>query len=198
MDACRAAAAILLFSISIACAAGWHVGDQVQAWNVTWYGATVAEVGTGTRAGYYLVRFERYATPQWVKAEYIRARAGAPSPVTGSTAPSGGASMPRLGRYVCMGYAGGRGKFRWYLQLSNNAYQQKTPDLPAGTYAFDAAAKRLDFTSGPYHRNNWIGLFSVERDGKSHKIVLRDRASEAKGPRVNEYSNIYCTLSSAG
>jgi hypothetical protein len=97
-----------------------------------------------------------------------------------------------------MGYSGGRGQFRWYLQLSENTYQQKTPDLPAGNFTFNATAARLDFASGPYKSNNWIGLFSVERGGKTHKIVLRDRASEAKGPRVNEYSNIYCTLSSDG
>jgi len=104
-------------------------------------------------------------------------------------------SWPRAGKYVCLGYSGGPGHFRWYLQLGKDTYQQKTPDLAAGRYTFDKAAQRVTFVDGPYARLNWFGKFSVEREGKTHKIVLRNKAFEAEGPRAHEYQNFYCTLS---
>jgi len=187
MRAALAAIAVVVVA-SPALAADFHVGDKVQAWNVDWYDGTIAEIGTGSYAGYYLVKFDKYATPQYIKASNIRPRPGAAPVIT--------ASSPRAGKYVCMGYNGGAGQFRWYLQLGKGSYQQLSPNLAAGKYSFNTATKRLEFTSGPYKANNWIGLFSVEREGKTHKIVLRNRAYEAKGPRVNQYANIYCTLSS--
>ena len=75
------------------------------------------------------------------------------------------------------------------------SYQQKMPDLAVGSYSFDKASRRLTFRNGPYSALNWIGLFTVEREGKTHRIVLRDKAAEAQGPRVREYANIICTNS---
>ena len=102
---------------------------------------------------------------------------------------------PRAGKYVCLGYSGGAGKFRFYVTLANGTYTPQTPDLPSGNYRYDAATHRLEFTSGPFKANNWLGIFSIEREGKTHKVVLRDRANEAEGPRVKEYANLYCTNS---
>ncbi len=186
------AAALLLLGAAAAMAQGWKVGDKVQGWNIAWYDGTIAEIGSGNYAGYYLVKFDGFNTPQYVKAANIRARPGAAAP---RPAAAGSADSPRPGRYVCMGYNGGVGQFRWYLQLGAGTYQQKTPDLAAGRFSFDRGARELTFQSGPYSRLNWIGLFTVEREGKTHRIVLRDKAAEAQGPRVREYANIICTNS---
>jgi hypothetical protein len=182
----------LLVGALTAAAQGWKVGDKVQGWNIDWYDGTIAQVGSGNYAGYYLVKYDKFSTPQYVKAANVRARPGAAAL---KAAAAGSAESPRPGRYACKGYGGGAGQFRWYLQLTANGYQQKTPDLAAGSYSFDKASKRLTFRSGPYSRLNWIGLFTVEREGKTHRIVLRDKAADAQGPRVREYANIICTNS---
>jgi hypothetical protein len=188
----------LLLGAFAAAAQGWKVGDKVQGWNIDWYDGTIAEIGSGTYAGYYLIKYDKFSIPQYVKAANVRARPGAAAPGSAAAAPvttAAGTDSPRPGRYVCMGYNGGAGQFRWYLQLTANGYQQKTPDLAPGSYSFDKAARRLTFRSGPYSTLNWIGLFTVEREGKTHRIVLRDRTAEAQGSRVREYANITCTNS---
>ena len=184
----RFAAAVLPLVWASGALAAWKVGDHVQAWNIDWYNATIVQIGTANYAGYYLIHYDGKAgggSEQYIKAENIRAIPGA----------AAAASAPRRGKYVCMGYSGGPGQFRWYLDLGNGTYRQTTPDLASGHYSFDASARRLTFTSGPYKANNWIGLFSVEREGKTHKVVLRNRDFEAQGPRAHKYQNIYCTNS---
>lgn len=59
----------------------WKVGDQVDGWNVSWYPGVVKEVGTGTHAGSYLVKFDKFSTDQWVEAKNVRARKPDPAPV---------------------------------------------------------------------------------------------------------------------
>jgi hypothetical protein len=191
-----AGVACLCLVASSAHAADWKIGDKVQGYNVDWYDATIVAIGSGNYAGYYRVHYDKFsaASDQYLKADSIRARPGAAAAQKAGA--RGPATAPLPGRYVCMGYSGGPGQFRWYLQLGANTYRQTTPDLAEGRYSFDAAKKRLDFTSGPYRTNNWIGLYSVEREGRTQKITLRDKANDAKGPRVGEYSNISCTLSS--
>lgn len=186
-----AASAAVIVLAAPAVAADFKVGDKVQAWNIDWYDGTIAEVGAGSYAGYYLVKFDKYATPQYVKAANIRARPGAS---VAAAVPV--ASAPRAGKYTCMGYNGGAGQFRWYLQIDGKTYHQLTPNLRSGSYSYSSATRKLSFNTGPYAGNGWIGLFSVEREGRTHKIVLRRRADETRGPRFNEYANIYCTLSS--
>jgi hypothetical protein len=169
--------------------AAWKAGDHVQVWNIDWYGATIVRAGTGDYAGYYLIHYDGKTgggSEQYIRAENIRAVPGAAA-VT--------ASAPRPGKYVCMECSGGAGQFRWYLELGNGTYHQTTPDPASGHYSFNRRAKRLNFTSGPYKANNWIGLFSIDLEGKTHKIVLRNRDFEAQGPRAHEYQNIYCTNS---
>jgi hypothetical protein len=190
---------VLVLSVggSAGIAAQWQVGDKVQAWNVDWYDGVIDQIGTDNYTGYYLVRFEGPSGPtyQYVAEKNIRAR-----PDDAGSGDQASAAEPRAGRYVCLGYNGGAaGTFRWYLDIDGSGgYQQATPDLPGGTYSFDAAASALSFESGPYAENGWFGRFSVEREGLTHKIVLRSLASEAQGPRVDEYANIYCTNSTDG
>jgi hypothetical protein len=189
-----ALALCLPVAATTAMAAGWAVGDKVQAWNIDWYDGVIEEVGTDNYAGYYLVRFEGPSGPTY---QYVAEKNIRPRPDGGSNGDQSEATAPRTGRYICLGYSGGAaGTFRWYLDLDGNGgYQQATPDLAAGTYSFDPATSAISFDSGPYADNGWFGRFSVEREGLTHKIVLRSLASEAQGSRVDEYSNVYCTNS---
>ena len=58
----------------------WQVGDKVQAYNVDWYNGTIAEVGTGSYQGYYLIKWDDFAGRQYIAEANIRARPGtAPS-----------------------------------------------------------------------------------------------------------------------
>ncbi|HWA61359.1 MAG TPA: hypothetical protein VG939_08285 [Caulobacteraceae bacterium] len=177
-------AATAAFVAAATAAAAFQVGDRVEAWNIDWYPGVIAQVGSGNYAGYYLIAWNS-GTQQWVKAANVRAAAGGGSAGVASVAR---ASAPRSGRYVCMGYNGGAGMFRWYLAIDGGRYQQQTPTLAPGAYAYDAASRTLVFTSGPYQAN-WVGQFSVEREGRTHKIVLRLKAGGG------QYSNIYCTNS---
>jgi hypothetical protein len=173
---------LLVFGTAgVATAEQWQVGDQVQAYNVDWYDATIAEVGSGDREGYYLVKWDDFAGQQYIAEANIRARPGSAQPATSSGATA------LTGRYTCYGYPGPGGQFRWYLQVGDDAYEQQTPDLPVGHYLVDAGDSSITFTDGPYADIGWFGRL------ESDKVVLRSVASEQQGPRVDEYANIYCS-----
>ncbi|MES1264942.1 MAG: hypothetical protein ABUU24_04725, partial [Variovorax sp.] len=142
--------AVLLLASAPALAGGWQVGDKVQGYDVDWYDATILEAGTGDHSGEYLVKYDKYSGEKWLSAESIRARPGAPPA-------EGAATGLQPGRYACYGYPGPGGAFRWYLDIGEATYQQRTPDLPAGHYVHDAAADALMFTDGPYAANGWFG-----------------------------------------
>jgi len=180
--------AVLLFSASVAMAA-FKPGDKVQAWNSTWYDATIVSIGSGTYDGYYYVHYDGQAgggSQQYIRADNIRPRPNAPNTPAAPVSKASAAT----GNFSCFGYNGGPPMFRWYLDLSAGTYRQHTPDLAPGRYASDGQS--ITFTTGPYAANGWIGLVTAT-NGKIGKIVLRSRADEAKGPRVNEYANIYCS-----
>jgi hypothetical protein len=169
---------LMVFGTATASADDWQVGDKVQAYNVDWYDGTIAEVGSGSYDGYYLVKWDDFNGQQYIAAKNIRARPG--SAPTGSNADAG-----LTGRYICYGYPGAGGQYRWYLQIGDSTYQQQTPDLPVGHFTSDESA--ISFTDGPYADNGWFGRLD---DGE---IVLRSVDSEQQGPRVDEYANIYCS-----
>jgi hypothetical protein len=176
-------AVLMVFGTAGSAAADdWQVGDQVQAYNVDWYDATIVEVGSGNYQGYYLVKWDDFSTPQYISAANIRPRPGAAAPAPQSADPTAA-----QGRYVCYGYPGPGGQFRWYLQIDDSTYQQQTPDLPAGHYVYDAAGSAIQFTDGPYADDGWFGRLD------NGEVVLRSTASEQQGPRVDEFANIYCT-----
>ena len=174
---------VLLLASAPALARDWHVGDKVQGYDVDWYDATILEVGSGDHAGEYLVKYDKYSGEKWLSAESIRARPSAPA--------AAGAAGVQPGRYACYGYPGPGGAFRWYLDIGDATYQQHTPDLPAGHYAYDAADSVMLFTDGPYAANGWFGRLGSA--GGRSSIVLRAIAAEQEGPRAREYANIYCS-----
>jgi hypothetical protein len=162
-----------------------------------WDKATVIEVGTagGTHEGEYKVHFDGYAASydRWLLPVYFRKVAGgAPTTPTSTPAPAGAtaatpaataadsASAPRAGKYNIQSYgAVGNpplflghieiqegGKYRISRRSSGDYYGE-------GTYSFDAASSTVTWLSGPCKDDGWSGTFTIEREGKTHKIRLK-------------------------
>ncbi len=102
----------------------------------------------------------------------------APSPASVSASQS--ETSPRLGKYNIYSY-GAVGNPPLYLGhielLKGGKYRisrTKSGDYYGeGNYTFDPAASALQWLDGPCKDNNWGGTFTVEREGKTHKIRLR-------------------------
>jgi hypothetical protein len=157
----------------------------------------------GDHEGEFKVHYDGYAASydRWLRAVYFRKVAGgapAPAPPAGAgttgvpTAPAGSGTTagapagaaagagPRLGKYNINSYgAVGRpplflghielqagGKYRISRRSSGEYYGE-------GAYAFDAATDAVQWLSGPCKDDGWSGTFTVERDGKTHKIRLK-------------------------
>lgn len=58
------------------------------------------------------------------------------------------------------------GKYRVSRKSSGDYYGE-------GKYSYDDASKTVTWLSGPYKDDNWGGAFTIEREGKTHKIRLR-------------------------
>jgi hypothetical protein len=58
------------------------------------------------------------------------------------------------------------GKYRISRKAEGDYYGE-------GTYAFDAATSSVQWLSGPCKNDGWTGTFTIEREGKTHKIRLR-------------------------
>jgi hypothetical protein len=84
---------------------------------------------------------------------------------------------PRPGKYLIQSYGAPTQPpiFLGSFVLSGNSYKSFLPgDKPAGegTYRYDAAAKKVTWLSGPF-AGQYGGDFTIEREGKTHKIRLR-------------------------
>lgn len=87
---------------------------------------------------------------------------------------------PRLGKYNIHSYGAvgspplflghvelmAGGKYRASRKSSGDYYGE-------GKYAYDAESKTVTWLSGPYKEDKWGGAFTIEREGKTHKIRLR-------------------------
>ena len=88
------------------------------------------------------------------------------------------ADAPRAGKYRIMTYGapGSPPIFLGSFTLSaGNTYKAFLPgDKPSGEgrYTYDAATHTVSWDSGPY-AGVWQGAFTVEREGKTHKIRLK-------------------------
>ena len=168
-------------SRTIAHAAQEHfkVGDRIQAYNVGWYDATITRIGAGSNAGEYMVRYDKYASEQWIAAKNIRARPGADKSPANTNASSARSAGPRLGRYVILSYGrAGAAPLRLgeVELLAGGRYRVSLPGGRAngeGRYDFDAAAGTVRWLSGRYKDEAWGGGFTVEREGKTHTIRLK-------------------------
>lgn len=95
-------------------------------------------------------------------------------------APGDAESGPRLGKYNIHSYGAvgspplflghvelmAGGKYRASRKSSGDYYGE-------GKYEYDAETKTVTWSSGPYKEDKWGGAFTIERDGKTHKIRLR-------------------------
>lgn len=87
------------------------------------------------------------------------------------------AKGPRPGKYRIMSY-GATNRPPLHLGsfvLGSGTYKAYLPgDKPQGegAYAYDATTQTVTWKTGPY-AGTWGGAFTVERDGKTHKIRLK-------------------------
>lgn len=84
---------------------------------------------------------------------------------------------PRPGKYRMMTYGAPSNPplFIGSFVLANGTYKAFLPgDKPGGdgSYSFNAATHTVTWSSGPY-AGVWGGEFTIEREGKTHKIRLR-------------------------
>lgn len=176
-------------------------GDKVEAYDTrdfTWHKATVVKVGTDDMQGRYLVHFDGTGSnwDQWLEAKRLRSAAGSgtaqtesatTAPATSNRSPASAASStapaesgaPRLGKYGIYSYGAPQNP-RIYLGhvelLAGGKYRVARTSgadyYGSGDYSFDAASKGVQWTSGPFKENGWNGQFTIEREGKTHKIRL--------------------------
>ena len=87
---------------------------------------------------------------------------------------------PRPGKYNVLSY-GAVGRPPLYLGhielQAGGKYRisrtSKADYFGEGTYSFDAATSTVTWLSGPCKDDGWSGTFTIEREGKTHKIRLR-------------------------
>lgn len=154
----------------------WQMGDEVEAWNVAWYPASILEVGAGTHAGYYRVHFVNFssASDQWIKAADIRSRG---SPAGGNKTLPDAAAAPRLGRYrVTSTSVPGSTLVLGELELLDGGhYRVRLPGgrvRGEGTYVFDGATASVTWLSGPYHEDGFGGGWEITREGRTQQLRL--------------------------
>lgn len=58
------------------------------------------------------------------------------------------------------------GKYRISRRSSGEYYGE-------GTFSFDAATSTVTWLTGPCKDDGWSGTFTIEREGKTHKIRLK-------------------------
>jgi hypothetical protein len=167
----RALVAVLMLTLSGSAVAqgSWKVGDKVEAYNVDWYKATVIEIGTGSYNGYVRVHFDDFssASDQYISLRNIRPRPGV------QVSPD--ATGPRAGRYLIRSYANPTvpipiGEFDLDANGQYTARANGGRELGTGRWSFGNGAVR--FLSGPYSTAGWAGTFTIEREGRTHKIRL--------------------------
>jgi len=181
--------------------ATYHLNETIEVSTTgAWDKATVIEVGTpgGAHEGEHKVHFDGYAASydRWLLPVYFRKVAGgapmtpvAPThnavpanslPATPNAAAADASSAPRPGKYNIQSYGAvgnpplflghidlqAGGKYRISRRSSGEYYGE-------GTHAFDAASSSVTWLSGPCKDDGWSGTFTIEREGKTHKIRLK-------------------------
>jgi hypothetical protein len=95
-----------------------------------------------------------------------------------ASASLGGNAGPRPGKYLIHAY-GATNKpplyLGYFLLEKDGAYEVFLPgdkSTGKGKYAFDAKKNEVTWQTGPYAKD-WMGTFTVEREGKTHQIRLK-------------------------
>jgi len=152
---------------SLAAQTKFSVGQQVEAYNVDWYKATIREIGANNYAGYYKVKWEKYSGEQWIKEANIRVIKNETKDYSAG---------PRNGRYTILSYGSGYAPIvLGYFELSKGSYtylNAAKKSLGTGSWSYDNKTKTVQWQSGPFRQANWGGTFEIDREGKTHKIRL--------------------------
>ncbi len=88
---------------------------------------------------------------------------------------------PRLGRYNIYAYGAGTNRlFLGHFELLQGGKYRVSRRLEGayygeGTYSFNSQTSTVEWLSGPYKEEGWGGAFTVEREGKTHRIELKKR-----------------------
>ena len=159
----------LIFTVFTVAAQSFGVGDKVEAYNVSWYKATVLEIGSGGNEGYYKVRYDGYSSDQWLKSTSIRQLQSSKSPST--------AKGPRNGKYHILSYLKPSNPIRLgHFSLSDGSYffyDNGGGLAGSGNYKYNPAQKSIQWLSGPFKQYDWGGNFEISREGKTHSIRLK-------------------------
>lgn len=153
----------------------WKIGDKVEVYNSGWYDGTVLEIGSGSMAGYVKIHYDGHpsVSDQFLALRNIRARPDARA--AGNAMAAALTAGPRPGHYLIRSYGNPTipipiGEMELMSDGHYRAMANGGKPLGAGTYSFDAASSTVRWLSGPYKDAGWMGEFTVEREGKTHKI----------------------------
>jgi hypothetical protein len=88
-------------------------------------------------------------------------------------------ASPRDGKYLILSYGSNPANplRLGYFTLASNEYKYydlENKVLGDGTYVYDVAEKEIKWQSGPFKAIGWSGNFTVERNGKTHSIRLKN------------------------
>lgn len=179
-----------------AAAGAFKVGDRVQGWNIAWYDGTVAKVGVGSYAGYYLIKHDKYSQDSYyAEANVRRLGAAAADGQRGAAATAGDAdagSSPTAaggslaGTYGCGVFLSGRYTPTQTLTLDGSRYSTDHGD--GGSYAYDNATLRIDFRGGALAEQ--VGVV----EPKNHSIIrLTKRADLGQSEYTQKWRSQVCS-----
>jgi hypothetical protein len=117
------------------------------------------------------------ASDQYVRATNVKVRPD--TRVVAAQAAGWRAAGPRVGRYRILSY--GLGNAPLHLGevelLAGGRYRVTLPGGRVngeGRYDYDPATATVRWLSGRYKDEGWGGGFTVEREGKTHQVGLRE------------------------
>ena len=158
------------------------VGDKVEGWNISWYKATVVEVGSGEHAGYCFLKWDKYSTNTWIALKNIRPQQTA----TKTDAPSNSAELP-ITKYVCGVFLSGRFTYTQSVVLNRDGAYQSSSGA-SGRYSYDAKTERIEFSSGSLKDQ-----FGRYEPGNNRIFRLTSKADTAKSSASQNWRSQVCS-----
>ena len=171
--------------------AAFKLGDRVQGWNLGWYEGTVAKVGDGSYAGYYLIKHDKFSQDSYYAQANVRLLAsvtptGMSDPSAQPTTPAAGAAGPRIGTYGCGVFLSGRYTRTQTLSLDGASYTTSHGD--GGSYAYDASSQRLNFRGGALAEQ--VGQYEPDNNAI---IRLTRRADLGESSHTQKWRSQVCS-----
>lgn len=154
----------------------FKVGQMVEGWiTAEWLPVKLVQLGGGPNPDSpYLVEvgapIRGIQPKRWLGARDVR-------PLSKPLPPDAAAPGPRLGRYQILSYGNPSNPLRLgHIELvTGGIYRYHNAGgrlLGTGRYRFDLATSSVVWQDGLLEEQNWTGTFTIEREGKTHKIRL--------------------------